>query len=230
MRIDDVKYAQSGDISIAWQRYGNPDGVPVVTVPPMATCMEVLWEWPANLPDSERWGAFCDVVHFDKRGCGSSDRIEGAPSIEERIDDIRAVMDAAGLEHAALYGLSEGGSMAMLFAATYPDRVNALVLHGTFPRIKQAPDYPAGVSEEIYDAFAAGMADTWATPETLLLPFFAPSQVGNDGYLQFLLRFERAAATPRTIRRMLELNRDIDVRHVVPSIQCPTLVIHADGD
>jgi class 3 adenylate cyclase len=230
VRIDDIEYAQSGEVNIAWQRYGSRKGVPVVAVPPLATCMEVVWESQPARHFFERWGAFGDVVQFDKRGCGASDRIEGAPGVEERMDDIRAVMDAAGLERAALYGLSEGGPMAMLFAATYPERVSALVLHGTFACARWHPDYDSGVLDEVASVAGDLFADTWATPDTVILPLFIPSQVGNEEVLRWLLRFQRAAATPKAIRQLMELNIDIDVRHVVGSIRCPTLVLHAAGD
>jgi class 3 adenylate cyclase len=230
MRIDDLKYARSGDVSIAWQRYGNPDGVPVVAIPPLVTHIEMHWEWLPAHHYFERWGAFADVVQFDKRGCGASDRIAGTPGIEERIDDIRAVMDAAGMEEAVLFALSEGTSMAMLFAATYPERVRALVLQGGFASLVEHPDYPAGMSREAAASSGSFLARTWGSPDTVLLPIFIPSQIGNDAFLRFLNRWQRAAASPGTIRDIMNLNIDIDVRHVVGSIRCPTLVVHARGD
>jgi class 3 adenylate cyclase len=230
MRIEDIRYAQSGDISIAWQRFGNPDGVPVVVIPPLATSIELMWEWPAGRGYLDRWGAFADIVQFDKRGCGASDRIVGAPGVEERMDDIRVVMDAAGLEHATLFGLSEGSAMAMLFAATYPERVTALVLQGAFACLRQHPDYPAGAPPDVAARIPAYIGDTWATPETTILALFCPSQIGDPDFLRWMIRFQRAAATPGTVRRLMELNMDIDVRAAVEAIQCPTLVLHASGD
>jgi pimeloyl-ACP methyl ester carboxylesterase len=230
VRIDDIKYAQSGDVSIAWQRYGNADGVPVIAIPPLATSIELAWELKSAAHFFERWGAFADVVQFDKRGCGGSDRIEGAPGVEERMDDIRAVMDAAQIERAALLGLSEGGSMAMLFAATYPERVSALVLQGTFACVRWHPDYEFGAVDEVASTIGTLLAESWATPDTLMLPLFIPSQIGDEAFLRWLLRFQRAAATPGMIRRLMDLNVEIDVRHVVETIQCPTLVLHAADD
>ena len=170
------------------------------------------------------------MVQFDKRGCGASDRIDGAPGVEERMDDIRAVMDAAGIERAALYALSEGGPMGMLFAATYPERVSALVLHATFACARWHPDYEIGAVDEVAAMVPGLLADSWGTPETVVLPLFIPSQIGDAGFLAWLLRFQRASATPGTIKRLMELNLDIDVRHVLGAIQCPTLVLHAEDD
>jgi pimeloyl-ACP methyl ester carboxylesterase len=225
-----MQYARSGDVTIAYQRYGNPDGMPVIAVPPLATAIEQIWDHPPHRKYFERWGAFADVVHFDKRGCGASDRVGGAPSVEERMDDIRAVMDAVGFERATLYGLSEGGGMAMLFAATYPERVAALVLHGTFARILRDDDFPIGYDPADTARFNDDLSERWGTPDTLILPFFVPSQQQSEAYRRWLGRYERAASSPSTIRQMMELNVRIDVRHALPAIQCPTLVLHATGD
>jgi serine/threonine protein kinase/pimeloyl-ACP methyl ester carboxylesterase len=228
--VGEMQYARSGKTSIAWQRYGNPEGIPVIAIPPLATAIELVWDWPPARHYFERWGAFGDVVHFDKRGCGASERFEGSPGVEERMDDIRAVMDSAGMERAALYALSEGGPIAMLFAATYPERVSALVLHGSFATLREKPGFEIGLPEEAAQALIDVVADTWGRPETVILPMFVPSQVGDAGFLSFLLRFQRMAASPATVRRLMELMIDMDVRHVAEAIRCPTLVLRATGD
>jgi DNA-binding SARP family transcriptional activator/class 3 adenylate cyclase len=230
MRVGELQYARSGDVSIAWQRFGNPAGVPIIAIPPMATCVEMSWELPPATRFFERFGAFGDVVHFDKRGCGGSDRIDGAPGVEERMDDIRAVLDAARMDRAVLCGMSEGGAMAMLFAATYPDRVQALVLLGSTACLGWHPDYQIGTVPEVAAMIGEVFAESWATPETVFLPLFVPSQIGDEAFMRWLLRFQRAAATPRTIKQLIDLNFDIDVRHIVGSISAPTLIVQADRD
>ena len=146
------------------------------------------------------------------------------------MDDIRAVLDAAGMETAVVYGMSEGGQMAMLFAATYPERTRALILHGSSACMQWQPDYEIGIDRAVAATFGDLIADTWATPETIMLPVFTPSQVGDEDTLRWLMRLQRAAATPRTIKQLTELNLEIDVRSVAGSVRCPTLVIQADGD
>ncbi len=231
MQIDDVKYAESGDLSIAWQRYGDPNGVPVVAVPPLATNIDLLMGYPPSTPYFERWGSFANVVHFDKRGCGMSDRTLGAAlTLEERMDDIRAVMDSAGFERAAVLGLSEGGPLSMLFAATYPERTSALVLQSTFARLEHAPDYTHGVTPELAAMFTEILATTWGTPETVMPGLFTPSHLLSAEYLDWVRRFQRNSATPATIRALNEVNFGIDVRHIVGTISCPTMVLHGSDD
>jgi len=215
-----MRYARAGDVDVAYQVYG--DGmVPVVGIPGAASAVELLWDYAPTLPWLERWGAMATMAHFDKRGTGSSDRVVGAPSMEARIEDVTAVMDAAGFESAALYGLSEGGAIAALFAATYPERVQALVLQSTFARIEDH----AGL-DRLIETWTAN----WGGPETATRWLCAPSQEGGPGFVEYINRWERAAATPAALRSILALVHDIDVRHVVGSIQCPTLVLHARRD
>src|SRR5215218_10119178 len=141
-----TRYARSsGDVSIAYQTFGEGD-VDVIFVTGFVGNVEALWEEPITLPFVERLGSFARVVVFDKRGQGLSDRPPGPPMLEQTMDDIRAVMDAAGLERAALFGVSEGGPASLLFAATHPDRVSSLAVYGTYARMVQADDYPIGIA------------------------------------------------------------------------------------
>ncbi|MHB8329983.1 MAG: adenylate/guanylate cyclase domain-containing protein [Acidimicrobiales bacterium] len=231
MRIDPVRYTRAGDVDVAYQVYGDGD-VQVVVVPGAASCVEMLWESP--LPETrrylERWGAVATVAHFDKRGTGHSDRIIGAPSVEDRMEDIHAVMDAAGFDHAAVYGISEGGPLAVLFAATYPERTDALVLQGSFARITAAPDFPQGTQSAVVDEFFDRWSGPWGSPETNTVVMASPSHRGDEEYLRYLNRYERASASPATFRAILELVKEIDIRHVLPAVRCPTLVLHAAGD
>ncbi len=213
-------YARAGTVDIAYQVYGDGD-VPVVAIPGAASCVELIWEYPPNGPWLERWGSIATMAHFDKRGTGQSDRVIGAPSVEERIEDVTAVMDAAGFESAAIYGISEGGGLAALFAATYPERTRALVLQNTFAHIARP---------ELIDETARIWSEHWGTPETATAWLCAQSQLGKPGFIDYINRWERAAATRGTLRAILELVKDIDVRPAAAAIQCPTLVLHATRD
>jgi len=144
-----TRYARSGDVNIAYQVVGDGP-FDVVWVPPSVTHVELIWEIPGLAAYLQRIASFARLILFDKRGTGMSDRVSGAPSLETRMDDVRAVMDAAGSERAALIGVSEGGPMAILFAATYPERTAALVVRSAFPRSMWAHDYPWGRSDDEY--------------------------------------------------------------------------------
>lgn len=146
------------------------------------------------------------------------------------MEDFHVVMDAVGWDRATVWGLSEGGPLACLFAATYPERTESLVLHGSFPRIVRAPDYDIGWDRAAYDIANAAWAASWGTADTLTIPVFVPSQVGDEGYLRWHMRFERLSSTPANVLATMALNAEIDVRHLLPTIRVPTLVLHARQD
>lgn len=164
-----MRYATSGDLRIAYQTFGDGP-IDLVVVPGFISNLDLIWESPAFGPLLERLGRVARCVVFDKRGTGLSDRDLGFGSLEERIDDLRAVMDAVGLERATFFGFSEGGPLSLLFAATYPERAAALVLYGTMARILRGPDYPEGLDPEVATVFLDELERRWgpATP-------FAPS-------------------------------------------------------
>jgi class 3 adenylate cyclase len=164
---------------------------------------------------------------FDKRGMGLSDRNVGAPTLEERMDDVRAVMDAVGSERAALIGVSEGGPMSVLFAATYPERTVALVLYGTLARVRRDVDFPHGNEENLAELYRI-LDDGWGTGESLRQ--FAPSLMESEPAREFTARVERAAGSPGTMRAFIDTLVGIDVRAVLPTISVPTLVLHASDD
>ena len=218
-----VRYAKSGDVNIGYRVAGDGP-LDLVWVPGLFSSVEIEWELPLF---SRRLPSFCRLIGFDKRGMGVSDRNVGAPTLEERMDDVRAVMDAVGSERAALLGVSEGGPMSLLFAATYPERTEALVLFGTFARFRRDVDYPYGNDESaarLFRIFDSG----WGSGESLRV--IARSLADDARARELFGRLERAAGSPGTMRAFLDALLDIDVREVLPAITVPTLVIHATDD
>jgi len=223
-----ICYARSGDISIAYQVTGNGP-LDLVVVPGWMSNVDMHWQMPGYEAWVARMASFCRLIVFDKRGSGLSDRDVGDSTLEERMDDLRAVLDAAGSERAAVLGFSEGGSLAMLFAASYPERVHALILFGTFPRIRGAPDFPEGEQISVpFDEMVRIADQEWGEGRTLgrLSPSLAhvPAAVG------FMGRFERASFSPRAARASLEWISEIDVRTIACNLHVPTLVMHRAGD
>lgn len=228
--LPEVRYAKSGDVHIAYQQVSESGAVDLVAIPPLVSNMELVWEEPRLARYLRGLASFSRYVHFDKRGTGMSDRAIGHATLEERMEDTRAVMDTVGLDRAAVMGFSQGGPMAIVFAATYPERTSALVLFGTFARILNAPDFDLGWPREMVDGFLERYVTSWGTPETLTLPFYAPSMLGDAQYLRWLNRYERQSATPNDVRAMFEMDLEIDVREVLHTIRVPSLVIHRSGD
>ncbi|HEY1356791.1 MAG TPA: adenylate/guanylate cyclase domain-containing protein [Thermoleophilaceae bacterium] len=223
----DTRYARSDGWSIAYQVAGS--GHDVVLVPGALSHVELGWETPALSTMYRRLSRFGRMITFDKRGTGLSDRTPDHPTLEERMDDVRAVMDAAGCERAALVGTSEGGPMSLLFAATYPERVSALVLWGTFARQSWAPDYPIGFDPELGEQFAAQIEQIWG--QGRVWPLISIHDAPDDeATRQRLARFERAAGTPRMAAMANRFAMQIDCRHVLSSISAPTLVVHRSQD
>jgi pimeloyl-ACP methyl ester carboxylesterase len=226
--VPQTRYANSGDVQIAYQVVGEgpPD---LVFVPGWIGNVDVIWDNSLVRPLLERLCSFCRLVLFDKRGTGASERDVGAPTLEERMDDVRAVMDAAGLHNAALFGPSEGGPMSILFAATYPERVTALVLYGTGARGRGAPDYECGYGWERGLLELGKIADEeWGQGRSLAQ--FASEMVEIPRMRQMWARWERLGASPRGAKQLTEMVLDIDVRPILETLQVPTLVVHHTGD
>jgi pimeloyl-ACP methyl ester carboxylesterase len=220
-----VSYAKNGDVNIAYRVFGGGSR-DVVLVPGTLSHVEVLWELPVARHLLHRLTAFARVIVFDKRGQGLSDRVAAAEhTLEERIADLRAVMDAAGSERATLYGWSEGGPMCLMFCATYPERVSSLGLYGTFASIK---DPPRSVSNEEFERKIAIWTDHWG--EGNLLEFNAPSLRSDPAAREVIGRLERASASPGNIRALMRANYQLDVRHVLPVISAPALILHRVAD
>jgi pimeloyl-ACP methyl ester carboxylesterase/class 3 adenylate cyclase len=200
----------------------------LVLVPGFVSNVEHYWQMP-NVPEIlERLAGCSRLILWDKRGTGLSDPVSQVPTLEERMDDLRAVMDAAGSERAALYGISEGGPMSILFAATYPERVRSLVLYGTTPRFSQAEDFPYGWSSERLEGMLEEIERDWG--EGALLEDFAPSYASDDAVREVWGRYERAGASPAMGRAVLQALAAIDVRPLLASVHVPTLVLHRTGD
>jgi len=225
--IPETRYAKSGDVNIAYQVIGNgpPD---LILVPGCVSNIEVFWDEPAVARFLRRLASFSRLILFDKRGTGLSDRLGDLPDLETRMDDVRAVMDAIGSERAALCGYSEGGVMCALFAATYPVRTTALIAIGSYARRKPAPDYPWGRTDKQQQDFLDEIQKDWGGP--VGLDERAPSVAGDDRVRQWWARFLRMSASPAAALALTRMNREIDVRHILPAIHVPTLVLHAVGD
>jgi pimeloyl-ACP methyl ester carboxylesterase len=223
----ETRYAKSGALNIAYQVFGEGD-VHMVFIPGWASNVENIWTLPEFTEFAQNLAQFARVAMLDRRGTGLSDPVSDPPTYEERMDDVRAVMDAVGWERAAIFGVSEGGPMAMLFGASCPERVSALVLYGTWSRFARAPDYPPGYPQPWIDGFLASIEGSWGTGE--LSRSFAPSIAGDTVEMRRLARLERLAMSPGTARKLFALMAQTDVRHVLPAIRVPTLVVHRVGD
>lgn len=216
-----TRYAKSGEVHVAYQLFGDGP-VDLVFVPGFVSHIENYWEEPSIARFLLRLGRFARVAMFDKRGTGLSDRVD-VPDMDKRMDDIRAVMDAAGFGRAVIFGISEGGSLASLFAAHHPDRCQSLVLYGAFARFSSwIPDETA-----LQDLF--GYIDTaWGSGASL--PMFAPSMADDAAFQTWWGQFERLGANPGAAIAIMRMNSQIDIVDILPSIQVPTLVVHRTGD
>jgi pimeloyl-ACP methyl ester carboxylesterase len=225
----ETRYAKSGDVHIAYQVIGRgpPD---VVFVPGFVSNVEAAWQSPGRAKFFSRLASFSRLILFDKRGTGLSDRTSQVFTLEQRMDDVRGVMDAVGLERAALFGISEGGPMSILFAATYPERTTALAIFGGYAKRAWAPDYAFGWRDEAWAAFFANVDGHWGTPRGLDLDIWAPSIARNERAAEEIAAYMRAAASPGAVRAVMQMNREIDVRIVLPAVRVPTLILHRVGD
>lgn len=224
----ETRYATSDGLSIAYQVLGEGEA-DLVLASPFVSHLDLMWENPVQSAFVRRLVSFARVIAFDRRGVGLSDPAGGAPTLEQRMEDLRAVMDAAGSERASLFGMSEGGTMCMLFAATYPERTTSLLLWGAMARSTADDDYPWAPSRE--DALASQeelIGPLWGQGATL--DIFSPSLADDPRAREFQGRFERQAASPLRVQQLFEMFLDADVREALPLIQAPTLVMHRRGD
>jgi pimeloyl-ACP methyl ester carboxylesterase len=228
MARPETKYAKSGGVHIAYQVFGEGD-LDLVLVPGFTTHVELAWEYEPSARLLEGLASFARVITFDRRGSGLSDPVADAPTLEQRMDDVRAVMDAAGSERAALVGMSEGVPMSILFAATYPARVRALVCVGGMARSTYAEDYPWGTpAEALTESGFELILPHWG--DGSIVEVSAPSQAGNPEARAYWGRVERSTASPGMMIALGQMFLDIDVRDVVPSVHAPALILHRTRD
>lgn len=225
----ETKYARSGDIHIAYQAVGRGP-LDLVYVPGWVSHVELAWEEPTLARFLRRFASFSRLIAFDKRGTGLSDRVpnDQLPTLEERMDDLRAVMDAVRSERAALFGSSEGGNLCALFAATYPERTTALVMYGTFAKRIWSPDYPWAPTPEKREQEYALVEREWGS--LMDLAHYVPSKIDDEAFARRLATYMRRAASPGAAVALLRMNTQIDIRAILPTIRVPTLVIHRTGD
>jgi pimeloyl-ACP methyl ester carboxylesterase/DNA-binding SARP family transcriptional activator len=201
--------------------------VAIVSVPPMAQNIEMAWEWPAIRRMFEGFAAFCRFVPFDKRGTGMSNRNLDIPRLDERVDELSAVLDDAGLEHAFLMGTSEGGPMTLMFAATYPERVQGVILESAAAWLDPSSARSGGGwNEDDRARFVAG----WGTSESISVDLFAPSLARDEGFRRWHQRYERNAASRDAIDALVGLSAEMDARGVLHRVECPVLALHRVGD
>jgi class 3 adenylate cyclase len=233
MDISELKYARSGDVDIAYQQYGS--GPDLVIIPGLVCNVELAWEEEVYRRVREHIGKYLRVTEFDKRGMGSSDRFEELPTLEQRIDDINAVMDAEGLERAHIIGLSEGGVMAQFFAALHPERVDRLVLansmvgasaHGN---LRWQDDDPRMPRAEVIGRFQR-MIDTWGREPEHYVDLFTPSKKDDAAFTRWVGRFQRQTCSRTDIERQFSSLHDIDANSRLGDIRAPTLVVNVTGD
>ena len=222
-----TRYTRSGDLHIAYMVAGKAED-DLVYVPTWIGQIEVLTEEPSIAEFLHRVCRFARVISFDRRGAGLSDPWRGVPTLEEQTDDVLAVMDAAGSERATLFGSLEGGPLAMLFAATHPDRVSGLILYATFARTRWAPDYDWPPSDEARRARIEAGMDQWGRGGIPL--GLAPSRATDPAFVEWAGRMERYSAPPGVIRQIMEVIGQTDVRSVLSTINVPTLVMHRSRD
>jgi class 3 adenylate cyclase/pimeloyl-ACP methyl ester carboxylesterase len=227
--VPEVRYAKNGDLHIAYQVLGDGP-FDLVFVAGFTSHCEHQWEEPALARSLERLASFSRLIWFDKRGTGLSDPVLDANqfTLEQRMEDMHAVLDAVGSERAAILGASEGGAMSALFAATYPRRVSGLVLYASWARTFRAPDYPIGPPQEMFQSFVDMGLDGWG--KAVVLPTVAPSVADDLRIQNWWAQWERLSASPGVAARLLEVAFEIDIRAILPAIRVPALVIHRSGD
>jgi class 3 adenylate cyclase len=227
----ETRYAvNKGGQHVAWQSLGA-GAVDLVFIPDWGTNLEIMWEEPTIARFFQRLASFARVICFDKRGTGLSDPVPlgVVPTWEEWMDDVVTVLDAAGSERAAVFGHGDGGSMALLFAASHPGRTAALVLADTYARRRRAPDYPCGIPESAAQATIDGILANWGTGADTLYGG-APSLAGNAAFVTWRGRYERLCMSPGQFRPVYPLVYDIDCRAALPTIRAQTLVLHRTGN
>ncbi len=225
--VPSTRYTRSGDVTVAYQTLGDGP-YDLVYVPGWISHLEHGWQQPRVAHMFRRLASFSRLILFDKRGTGLSDRGHGYPSLEERMDDVRAVMDAVRSERAALFGMSEGGNMSVMFAATYPERTRALALFGTFSKRIWAPDYPWAPRPDERQRWYELLEREWGGKTDL--DTLAPSLADDEEFCEWWSTYLRLGASPGAALELARFNTEVDTRDVLPAVRAPTLVMHRVGD
>ena len=225
--LSDVHFVRNGDVHIAWRTVGegSPD---ILFCPGFVSHLDFRYRIPEVAKFDGELARGRRLISFDKRGIGLSDRIGYPPAMQHTVEDMKAVLDAAGADRVILLAVSESGPAACMFAAQYPERVRGLIMYGTFVKAVQSDDYPHAYPREVFDQWLESLVSEWGGPASLGL--FAPSAKDDPEFRDGWARYLRAAATPGSIKGVLEVLRDTDARDVLSAIKCPTLVIHRKGD
>jgi class 3 adenylate cyclase len=223
----ETRYARSGEVHIAYQVIGDGP-IDLIYVPTWISQVEHYWEEPRVASFFGRLASFSRLIMFDRRGSGLSDPMPRAPTLEEQMDDVVAVMEAADSERAGVFAQFEAGAMAALFAATHPERTTALMLYEATPRASWAPDYDWALRKEDRLAYNENSVASWGDGSRLRA--FAPRSGNNEHFRRWFARLERLSASPGTAASLLRMHGEVDVRSVLPTIKVPTLVLHREGD
>ena len=223
----EIRYAKSGDLNIAYEVIGDAER-DLMFIPGYVSHLDLFNQIPFIRAGFERASRFARVITFDKRGSGLSDPVAGAPTLEDRMEDMKAVLDAAGSEKTALFAISEGGPTALLFAATYPERVSAIVLYGAMARSTWAPDYEIAAPAEDLLEGGALLLEYWG--QGVNVEVFSPSVADDPAARAQWAKLERQASSPAQVLPLFLMFLEVDVRNILPSIHVPTLVLHRRGD
>ena len=228
-QLPSTHYVKSDDVHIAYQVIGD-GSFDLLVVPGFISNVEATWQSPDQTAFFRHLASFCRVILFDKRGTGMSDRGSQIFTLEQRMHDVQAILDAVGSERAALFGISEGGPMSLLYAATYPERTSALVLYGSYAKRSWAPDYPFSWKDEEWQRVLDDIEHDWGTPQALSIAMRVPSLAGDRQAAERIASYYRAAASPGAAAAIMKMNREIDVRHVLPVTRVPTLILHRTAE
>ena len=223
----ETRYAKSGPVNVAYQVLGDGP-TDLILVPGFVSHVEVAWEQPRLARFLNRLASFSRLIVFDKRGTGMSDPVAAPPSMHQRMDDIRAVMDATGSNRGTLLGISEGGTLSLLFARAHPERTTSLILYGSWARRIAGPDYPTGPSEEELEAVISRMEHAWASGEWW--DGGQPSPSDDARHRSWWARYLRMAASPAMAQKVIRMNMRMDIRDQLPMIGQPTLILHRIDD
>ena len=225
--MPETKYAMSGDVSIAYQVVGDGP-IDLIYVMGWVSNVEMFWDDPSMSHFLTHLASFSRLILFDKRGTGLSDKVSQLPTLEQRMDDVRAVMDTVGSRKAALFGVSEGGPMCALFAATYPERTTALIMYGAYAKRIWSPDYPWAPTPEQREKFYQVLRKEWGGVTDL--DMLAPSMMNDARFKQWWATYLRRSASPADALALAQMNTQVDIRNILHAIHTPTLILHRTGD